>query len=243
MPLINNCWAGINFDGTDDCVMIADSDSLDSTDDWTVSCWCYPHAWNNAYGPLCYKDGNWGIRRYNSTSNLQGMWWNGTVIRHGVITLPPVNTSTNVILTISNNDISNIYYNGIAQNPVIQTWLSEARNLTHSFVIGQEPIANEKYDGEITEVAVWNCTLGLADIALLSSSKIKGMPLQIQPANLKGYWPMNDVSSDMSADEDTVRDLSGNSNNGTGIDGANNTGLTWTGESILSYSNSVLNWE
>ncbi|MFC1620995.1 DUF2341 domain-containing protein [Candidatus Omnitrophota bacterium] len=43
---------------------------------------------------------------------------------------------------------------------------------------------------------------------------------------LVGYWDFNEDTSG-SADGDTIYDRSSNSNNGTGVDGANNTGLAW----------------
>ncbi|MFC1620993.1 DUF2341 domain-containing protein, partial [Candidatus Omnitrophota bacterium] len=44
---------------------------------------------------------------------------------------------------------------------------------------------------------------------------------------LVGYWDFNEDTSG-SADGDTIYDRSSNSNNGTGVDGANDAGLTWT---------------
>lgn len=87
----------------------------------------------------------------------------------------------------------------------------------------------------ISEVGVWDVELSSVERENLFGSKIKHMPLQIRPANLQMYLPMDDGPDGESADGDAVRDLSGNGNDGTGDDGANNSGLTWKAEEVLSY--------
>jgi len=90
---------------------------------------------------------------------------------------------------------------------------------------------------EIGEVAIWNdYALSLEEIEQLSNSKVKRMPLQISPANLLLYWPLDEQPDGTSWDADVAVDLSPNGNNGTGVDGANNTGLTAVAETVLSYT-------
>jgi len=52
---------------------------------------------------------------------------------------------------------------------------------------------------------------------------------------LVGYWPLDDSPDGTSGDGDTFVDRSGTGNNGTGVDGANNTGLTVKASSYLMY--------
>ena len=61
------------------------------------------------------------------------------------------------------------------------------------------------------------------------------IPIQLFGSNLKTYLTLDDLPDGTSGDGDTFVDRSGNGNDGTGSDGGNNTGLTWVGESILSY--------
>jgi len=66
------------------------------------------------------------------------------------------------------------------------------------------------------------------------------MPLQIQPANLVGYWPLDDHPHNdtaNSANGFTWNDLSGNGNTGT------SSGTNAQGESILSYVPKIGNWQ
>lgn len=93
-------------------------------------------------------------------------------------------------------------------------------------------------NGEITEVYAFNDTLTVAEVALLATSRIKGIGTQFD--NLTGYWPLDDIPAGDSCDGKTMRDLSGNGNNGTGDDGGNNTGLTSVGETVLSYPPGII---
>lgn len=88
-------------------------------------------------------------------------------------------------------------------------------------------------DAEITEFTVWTSELSATDAIHLSSG-VKRMPLQVSPLTLFTYYPMDDEAEGTSADGDTFLDMVGTSN-GTGNDGANNTGLTAKAEEILSY--------
>lgn len=63
----------------------------------------------------------------------------------------------------------------------------------------------DQVNGRIAEVAIWNIALSPAEIAQIAAGK---SPLSIQPANLKGYWPLyGNVSPET--------DLSGSGNNAT----------------------------
>jgi hypothetical protein len=89
-------------------------------------------------------------------------------------------------------------------------------------------------------VAVWNVALTSTELSLLFNSKIKGMPLQIRPSNLVLYHSMDEGFIGASADTDTLQDLSGNNNDGNPDNGANNTGMSWVGETILSYPSKTI---
>lgn len=89
-------------------------------------------------------------------------------------------------------------------------------------------------DGEITEVAIWDTALTAPQIAQLYDSRIKGLPLQIAPANLKGYWPLDDHPVGTNLHGTVFKDASGNGNDGTGSD-AGSSGGQCQGETVLSY--------
>lgn len=77
------------------------------------------------------------------------------------------------------------------------------------------------------ELAIFDRVVSAGEIATLSSNPqldaIKAM------SGLVRYFPMNDGADGTSADGDAIVDFSPNATNATGVDGANNTGLTWSG--------------
>jgi hypothetical protein len=89
------------------------------------------------------------------------------------------------------------------------------------------------FKGKITEVAIWDINLSATQVALLANARIKGLPLQIQSANLKGYYPLDLLPLQTGISGDTFKDLSGNGNDGTGGDGDADTAVV--GEEVLSY--------
>lgn len=72
------------------------------------------------------------------------------------------------------------------------------------------------FDGFIEDAAVWNKVLSLQEIKQLANSKIKGMPLQISPNSLRGYWPMDDYNERKDATTaSSILDRSQYKNHGT----------------------------
>jgi len=94
-------------------------------------------------------------------------------------------------------------------------------------------VTNLWYDGLITDVRVYSRALSVNEIETLAKSRLKYVG--ISSDSLVGYWPLDDCSDGTSGDGVTFVDRSGSGNNGTGVDGANNTGLTCKGSSYLSY--------
>lgn len=249
ISLIANCWAGIDFDGIDDGIDTTDIANVEGA--LTISAWINVDDLTNGYVILAkYHSTNslksW-LFRINSTSELAFYTYNGSA--QAVIASTNTissDTWTHILMTFdgtAGTDKVDFYINGAlctlnATNDDTYVPANTATVIT----MGRWASATGFNDGISTEEAIWNVELTTAQIAQLASSRIKGMPLQIQSTALKGYWSMDDQETGTSADGDTVRDLSGNGNNGTGVDGANNTGLLWTGESILSYTPNPIMW-
>jgi len=87
--------------------------------------------------------------------------------------------------------------------------------------------------GTIHEVAIWNIALDVPEIQQLSSGKIRGLPLQVQSANLKLYLPLDEHPNQTGINNLVFKDLSGNGNDGTGVDIDDDS--TVIGETVLSY--------
>lgn len=89
--------------------------------------------------------------------------------------------------------------------------------------------------GKISECAIWTNDLTAAEVALLAKSRVKRMPLQIQPSSLGAYWPLDDVGDGVEAEGLTFVDMSGNGHTGTGNAGADGTDILGAAEEVLSY--------
>lgn len=87
----------------------------------------------------------------------------------------------------------------------------------------------------IEEVAYWSVKLSDNEVAQLASSRLRRIPLQIQPLSLAGYYPIDDYEDGAAGNGKIFLDYSGNGRHGTGDDGQNNTGLTVNAGSVLSY--------
>ena len=59
----------------------------------------------------------------------------------------------------------------------------------HTFVY--EKTSTSFFGGCMSDLAIWTNTLSAGEIFKLAKSKVKYMPLQIQPATLLFYWPMD----------------------------------------------------
>ena len=134
-----------------------------------------------------------------------------------------------------------VYVNGSSKtlNSVADNTTTPIQDCTNDFEIGFDGTSGGTYlDGIITEVAVWTSALTQADANQLALSRIKGMPLQVDPSNLQGYWPMDEKAVGTDINGVTFVDSTGN-NNGTGSDAGGQS--TFSGEEVLSYpSNPII---
>jgi hypothetical protein len=91
------------------------------------------------------------------------------------------------------------------------------------------------FDGVIYETGVWDTNLSVPEIELLCNSKIKRIALQIKPANLIGYWSLDDGADGVaiSTDANFYKDLSSNVNSCQGVDGDGDS--TNEAETVLTY--------
>ena len=241
--ICNSCYAGVDFDGADDVISLPTSSIVfNAGNPFSFSCWVYwgrsgsnaaeflyggsqdwsgkielNHDWKFLYFA---SDGDTPITSYSDDNAVPLNTWS-----HLVVTWDGSVTSTNVKFYVNGSLIT---YQG-GQNGV------NLGSDTGVKYLGNRNDGARPFDGIMNEVALWDVVLSATDITLLAKSKVKGMPLQIQPANLVLYLPMDDVADNTSADGSTFVDRSGTGNNGTGDDGANNTGLTSKAEEVLSY--------
>lgn len=87
--------------------------------------------------------------------------------------------------------------------------------------------------GQMTEVAFWSVSLSADEALALANTRVKYFPLQIQPASLRAYWPMNEFDDGATASgSNTVLDRSSLGGN---IHGTPSSSPTGAAEEYLSY--------
>ena len=249
--LSSNVYGGVEFDNTDDHISV--TDFLGSGNQISVSAWVYFDTDTTDDYVLNFGTvGQNGIALLRDDTDSVTSRTDVFTILVGAGTDYRLSTATNsatsgswmhVAYTFDSDqsggaDELSVYINGVedANSPETGGAGSMANPNTDLFVgsaVGGS--SNNTMDGKITEVALWTSVLTETEIKLLSDSKVKGMPLQIQPSSLQMYLPLHEQSEGASSDGVTFRDNSSSGNNGSGDDGANNTGLTARAEEVLSY--------
>lgn len=250
---------GINFDGNDDVINCGDSDGfsigngmVDTPFTIYIRFKCNSietESFNSAADFLISKD-NLSIREWSMATGESNklnfvIFTSAGAFLQKRYTGLSINTWYSVIITYNGSGTTGVKFYINAINVVItdlSSGYTSSFNSSSPLAIGNWgyvgfPFA---FNGVIAESAIWKgVELTAREIELITNSKIKYMPLQIQKNYLKGYWPMNDGIGGISADGVIVRDYSGNGNHGTGDNGPNNTGLTWQAESIFSYAQDI----
>lgn len=239
-----NSFGGIDFDNADDFVGSISGSGTAVVP--TLCAWIYPEGFAAGSDPdwgdviagkldsgigsyLFYVNGggsNVVVLKYkNSTSTYWGVGTTSLSVNTWYYVCAVCDSSANKLY---------VYVNGVQEgNDSPTAWPTN----TATFEIGRQNGGSYSYyfNGKIANVALWNTALSTAQINQIYLSKIRGIELQIAPSNLVGYWPLDDQPDGTSFDADTAYDYGPNRYNGTGNDGANNTGLTAKAEEVLSY--------
>ena len=243
---------GVLFDGVDDLINCGSNASIDNifASGGTVSCWIYA----DSYGT---NDKAYCVAKFSTSTYGWILWITNTVGAENSLTfnhnasvdqgswecLDDMSTGSwhHIAVTYNKDDTANdpsMYLNGNKltiddDNNPVGTLTDDSSN---DVLIGGRSTDTERiFDGKINEVALWNVALSENEIIQLYKARLKKLPIQIQPSNLKAYWMLDDIKDGSSCDGATFYDFTGNGNNGTGDDGANDSGLTGKGEEVKSY--------
>lgn len=234
-------FSGISFDGVDD--VVSTSFNVSNYTTGSISWWQKNNfAYNDNESHKIWNQIQGGVGEFvfwKFGNNYIFIGWYTPAGGDDRVVLPasasnsPQNIWIHYVFTWADTGTSYFYANGslLGSQPNCSVVATAA-----SFILYQ----NGTGGGQLNEFALWNVVLTQAQIDLLANSRIKGMPLQIQPANLKLYLPMDSGMAGASADLDTAWDMSGNGNNGNPDNGANDTGMNWAPETILSYPAQII---
>jgi len=86
-----------------------------------------------------------------------------------------------------------LFVNGVLRNTAGGTTVPSYEATTD--IIRLAYCYDDHWEGKEAEFAIWNVTLTDTEILQLYSPFKRGMPLQIQSANLLGYWPLDDFGA------------------------------------------------
>lgn len=241
-------FSGVSFDGVDDGISITPDNTLESSGDFTIACWIYVNSFDD---DIFHR-----IFHYHSATKEYALSVTGTnMVGDNSRTLCAGTDDVNdydaqgtasAISATTWTHICAVY------NSTAHTWTlyvdngslgtSDVENFSYGdngqAMIGKRLVSGSPtamFDGIINELYFWDTSLTATEVGLLANSKIKRIGLQIQYSSLKLYLPMDDLSEGTSADGVSFMDMSGNGNDGTGDNGANNLGLEAKAEEILSY--------
>jgi len=232
--IVNPAWGGVNF-STDDSIPLSDFDPTTFTTSAWLTVTSFPSSGNLQEALGKGYDGTiegYSMRLYNDsgTQKVQCNSFSGT---DRIVSWSHTGWSTgtwhHLACTCSTSDnVWRLYFDGVLK-ATSAAQSSCALGNTYSYIIGAMTnigTTDRFWNGIISDVAMWNVKLTDNEILQIASSRLKRIPLQFYPSNLLFYHPLDQLSDGVSGDGITFIDMSASARNGTGSDGANNTGLT-----------------
>ncbi|WP_461521653.1 DUF2341 domain-containing protein, partial [Porticoccus sp.] len=196
-PIAVNDRPGLNFDGVDDFIQIADAPSLVMLDTLTLEAWINLDASAAPEHMILNKEGEYEIAVLNGTiqwaiTNTDPGWtWHDT----GYIV--PTHAWTHIALTYDNGIVKTYAngtledtYNGSGDIGDVYLEMDELR------IGGRSNNPDGKYfDGQIADVRIWNTVR--TDVQINANQNVT---LAGSETGLVGYWLLNDGSSTTAID-------------------------------------------
>ncbi len=224
-PFAANDNIGLDFDGTDDYVTIADSASLRMTNTMTMEAWINPDTSANVNRMIINKEGEYEVALFAdgtinwAFANADPAWsWHNTgyQVTDGQWSHIAVTYDNGTVSTYVNGTLVDVYYgSGAIGDAHVGIGLEELR-------IGgrANSPAGKFFDGEIDEVRVWDTARTQGQIQANMTTDLTGAE-----AGLSGYWKFEEGAGS------TAFDLTANNNDGTLTDLLATGTPVWTGYS------------
>lgn len=234
----------IEFDNVDD-VMTNTVLTGGITTEFSCSLWMYAGSDGGAVSAWLYQGRNYiqqksQVLLRDELSGAMNIAFNhrqtGSTNKKAITSDRPasINMWHNVICLAKRNVAMEVYVDGVeatsySQQDIPLVGLEDFDEI----YVGNISAGNRSFDGKISELALWKSFLDASEIAMLQSG-VKRMPLQVDPANLLDYWPLDDRGDGTTADSKTHLDMVA-SHLLTGDHGGNASGLIGYAEEVLSY--------
>lgn len=226
----------MEFDGLEDSINCGSAAALDDLAAFTYVVWIYPTSITEADSHLLTKIGT-GVKVFALTTNGRFYFYmdRATTDLHirSVDGSIAINTPQCIAVTWDGST-AKLYVNGVEPSYAtnIQGAGAIVTDATGNFSIGLYPsVSVDGFAGIVADFRVYNAALSASILLRIASARLK---YYSESGNLIAYWPLDDGVDGASGDAVTYRDRVG-TNNGTGDNGANNTGLTNRASSFLSY--------
>lgn len=208
----------VRFDGTTTGNYL-DSGDLFYSPTITISCWFKSYSISSAIKNLIVKrnigianSGNPEYDIFTASGKLAFQAFDSSDA--AVFSFTGASTLSNfvwyhfVAVSRGANNLAEVYLNGNSDGSATQT-ANSIQNSTNSIQAGVRSGNNTAryWNGEISEVAIWNVALNPNEIKILASG-VKRQPLQIQREYLQVYLPMDDYpQGTLSSNGDTYKNL------------------------------------
>lgn len=211
------------LDGVNDYIQVGSKASLVMSDKLSIEAWIYPTGVGSSStngGIVVNKEGEYEIARYpNGTiqwafANSKPGW---VFINTGVIA--PLYTWSHVVITYEAG-IVKTYLNGTLRHTYVGVGnIGDVNTSTNDFRIGGRQVGSQYFEGSIDELRVWRSVRTTQEIEASKATSFITVP-----ADLVGYWPMDELSGT------TTADASMNNNTGTLVNGVSRsaTAFVWS---------------
>jgi hypothetical protein len=185
----------LTFDGVNDYVTFANSGNLNlGTNNFTISAWVYPTSYS-AERTIISRRGTRGFQLFLTTAGLVIMS-NIGVANYTSTSAVPLNTWTQVTVTVSSGNLISFYFNGVLVNSVSgSSFLDEPTTTTIGI---QDASLNRPFAGQISEVRTWNIARTQTEIKDNLFNQLTGTE-----TNLVAYWKLNEGTGTTAIDSST----------------------------------------
>jgi hypothetical protein len=241
-PLTTPISQGMDFDGTDDYIDLGTTSTYSAlTGAMSVQCWInadlysvsVPHRFIAKFGGsgargwnLCYEVAPQDSLEFAVSSNSTTPIAVSDDGLDGTVFAPSAGTWYHLVGVYTPSTSLKLYVNGSIYDTNTTSIPASQYQPSIEPRIGQRSDSTSYgYNGKMAEVAIWDTALTAEEVTTLYTAG-KGAPLIVQSDNLIDYWALDDIPVGESGDGDSFNSQGSGNNDGVGVDGANNTGLT-----------------
>ena len=184
----------LHYDGSSKYVEIADNNSLDLVNNYTIEAWIYPEGFNGLGGIVCKYQTNGAngyYLRLTGTSPCTGLNFDGVSTAPGLLEAG----KWHHVAAVNSNGTRILYVNGISQ-PLSGSADAISSN-SDPLSIGADYLSGPRFfKGKIDEVRIWNVARSEQDIRENMHLTLKG-----NDAGLVSYWQFNESAGTVTADK------------------------------------------